>query len=356
MDSLDFARFPFIKGATEYVRSNDVDLQELLTSEAYAQSRLRGKQRILDALNDGEITNCPTSGEQERLVEVLSYPVARMLVSCVGDGFLIRRYALAEAMTMNRRLQQESPEFIVSVADELGVPASITDGIIRTHFSSFLKFTSRMRSKEWKLVNTEVKGGYVFLGKQRFSRVLQQALQEKIEDELPLEVSEDILKLLRPNIIEIKNLVETRKQHYKAEDLGKITIVKFPPCMRRLVGVAQAGENMPHSGRFALTAFLHAIGLSQDDILNLFSSSPDFDPSKTRYQIEHITGEISGTEYTPPECSTMKSYGVCFEPDALCNSGKLKHPLSYYRVKSMKRRRAQAPPKGAEQTKKEEDS
>ncbi|MDD1773289.1 MAG: DNA primase large subunit PriL, partial [Methanomassiliicoccales archaeon] len=282
------------------------------------------------------------------LVEVLSYPVARILVSCVGDGFLIRRYALAEAVTMNHRLQQESPEFIVSVADELGVPTSITDGTIKAHFSSFLKFTSRMRSKEWKLVNTEVKEGFVFMTKQRFARVLQQALQEKIEDELPLAVSEDILKVLRPTIVDIKNLVETRKQHYKAQDLGKITIVKFPPCMRRLVGIAQAGENMPHSGRFALTAFLHAIGLSQDDILSLFSSSPDFDPSKTRYQIEHITGEISGTEYTPPECSTMRSYSICFEPDALCNSGKMKHPLTYYRIKSIKRRRTPAPPKKPE--------
>ncbi|MDD1767005.1 MAG: DNA primase large subunit PriL [Methanomassiliicoccales archaeon] len=342
MDTLHFARFPFVKGAAEYVRSHGVSLQELLTSEAYAPARLRGKQRIFDALNEGEITKCPTAGEQERLVEVLSYPVARMLVSCVGDGFLVRRYALAEAVTMKDRLQQESPEFIVSVADELGVPASIADGIIRTHFSDFLKFTSRMRSKEWKLVNTEVNEGFVFLTKQRFSRVLQQALQEKIEDELPLAVSEDILRVLRPTITDIKSLVETRKQHYKAQDLGKITIVKFPPCMRRLVGIAQAGENMPHTGRFALTAFLHAIGLSQDDILNLFSSSPDFDPSKTRYQIEHITGEISGTEYTPPECSTMRSYGICFEPDALCNSGKMKHPLSYYRIKSMTRRRTPA--------------
>jgi DNA primase large subunit len=353
MDALHFARFPFIKGATDYVGSNGVDLQELLTSEAYAPARFRGKQRILDALNEGEITNCSTSGEQERLIEVLSYPVARMLVSCVGDGFLIRRYALAEAVTMNRRLQHESPEFIVSVAEELGVPASITNGAIRTHFSSFLKFTSRMRSKEWKLVNTEVKEGYVFLTKQRFSRVLQQALQEKIEDELPLEISENILKALRPTLVDVKNLMEKRKQHYKAEDLGKITIVKFPPCMRRLVGVAQAGENMPHTGRFALTAFLHAIGLSQDDILSLFSSSPDFDPSKTRYQIEHITGEISGTEYTPPECSTMRSYGICFEPDALCNSGKLKHPLSYYKAKSMKRRRVPAPSREAEPAKKD---
>jgi hypothetical protein len=35
--------------------------------------------------------------EGERLEEILSYPVARMFVSGVGDRFLYKRYALARA-------------------------------------------------------------------------------------------------------------------------------------------------------------------------------------------------------------------------------------------------------------------
>jgi hypothetical protein len=31
---------------------------------------------------------------------------------------------------------------------------------------------------------------------------------------------------------------------------------------------------------------------------------------------------------------------VCFEPDALCNSGRVRHPLTYYRIKTIVR----APP------------
>jgi DNA primase large subunit len=73
--------------------------------------------------------------------------------------------------------------------------------------------------------------------------------------------------------------------------------------------------------------------MSADEIMNVFSASPDFDESKSRYQIDHITGEISGTVYSPPECSTMKSYGICFNEDGLCRKEWMTHPLKYYKVK-----------------------
>jgi DNA primase large subunit len=75
--------------------------------------------------------------------------------------------------------------------------------------------------------------------------------------------------------------------------------------------------------------------MNSEQILALFSQSPDFDESKSMYQIKHITGELNGTDgYTPPECSTMKTNGICFEPDNLCGNEKVNHPLTYYRIKS----------------------
>ena len=43
----------------------------------------------------------------------------------------------------------------------------------------------------------------------------------------------------------------------------------------------------------------------------------------------------------------MKTYGLCFEPDALCQQEWLNHPLSYYRAKvrmAEKTRNGQTPP------------
>jgi DNA primase large subunit len=46
------------------------------------------------------------------------------------------------------------------------------------------------------------------------------------------------------------------------------------------------------------------------------------------YQVEHISGG-GGTEYTPPSCMTMKTYGLCVNRDFYCKN--VSHPLSYYR-------------------------
>ena len=77
--------------------------------------------------------------------------------------------------------------------------------------------------------------------------------------------------------------------------------------------------------------FLHHIGLSNEEIYKVFGDVPDFAADVTRYQIDHITGTTSATEYSTPECATMKSYGICPGPDALCMT--IRHPLSYYRKK-----------------------
>jgi len=351
MDVREYARYPFLRGASEFVKGSKVELEDLLSHSAFSQARMRGKERVLDAIEKASIDDNPMVTEEERLQEILSYPMARILVSCVGDGFLIRRYSLAEAKTAYDRMQTEKVETLMEIASELGVEATLVDGVPSMHFTDFLRFTSGLRSKEWKLVNTEVKRGMVSLPKIKFARVLEQALHDKIEDELPLPVTRSMLDVLKPDIGELKMLAEQMKDRYQVEGFGEVDVESFPPCMKRLVAMAQAGENISHPGRFALTSFLFNIGLPREEILKIFAGSPDFDEAKTRYQIDHITGEISGTTYTPPECSTMKTNAVCFNPDDLCKLDWVKHPLIYYRAKVRRKRRAAQFPKPAKEGK-----
>jgi DNA primase large subunit len=71
--------------------------------------------------------------------------------------------------------------------------------------------------------------------------------------------------------------------------------------------------NLAHSARFALVSFLIQINISIDQIVGLFNTCLDFDPEKTRYQVEHIAG-ASGTIYEPPSCATMATYGKLHFP------------------------------------------
>ncbi|OPY34818.1 MAG: DNA primase large subunit PriL [Methanomassiliicoccales archaeon PtaU1.Bin124] len=339
MEINQLARYPFMRSASEFVRKYNVSLEELLSSYFYEESRRRGRQRVLDALEDVKVISNPVgSDEREAMLEILAYPVARILVSCIADDFLIRRYAIAEAKAMNDRLQTEDISILVEVAEDLGVSAHRDDERLSMHFADFLKYTSGLRGKEWKLVNQEVRSGYILLKKDKFARVLEQALAERIEGELPLPVTDDILAMCKADVDELAQKVAQMREKYRSNDFGEISITKFPPCMKKLASMAEKGENMPHAGRFAITTFLFTLGMPVEQIIATFHTSPDFDRSKTEYQVKHITGDGSGKTYTCPECATMRTNGICVDMDELCQSGKIRHPLSYYRIKTMGRR------------------
>lgn len=337
MDMGTAAKYPFLEEVVKYIKRRNLKLEEILSDPLYGRGRALGKTRVREALEYGEVKEHDFSTEAARLMEILSYPVARMLVSCINDSFLQKRYALAESVRVYERMLYESQELILQIAQELGLEISIRDELFKIHFSAYLKFSSGLRGSNWKIVNRALEKGYITLNKKDLVRVIQEAVRIKIEAELPLKVSAEIDKSLEREIKEIKSLLEIRKKAFEPKSLGKVTILKFPPCMRNLIAMIESGENVPHAGRFALTSFLYAIGMGRDEILRIFSTAPDFDEKKARYQIEHITGKISSTTYTPPECSTMKTYGLCVGEDALCKKEWLTHPLKYYRTKEKKK-------------------
>ena len=294
------SRYPFLASAQEVAAENGAGLEDLLSSPGFEEARARGEDRVLSAIEHSEVSMAPLRSDFDRVMEIMSYPYARILVSCIGDKFLTRRYAL----------------------------------------SDFLRFSTRIKSTEWKLVNTELKEGYVFLTHEKFDRLLQNALQDRIEGELPLDIPPEVASAVSERVTRLSNILTAAKAKFSPQFSGELKPETLPPCIRTLMANAQNGVNLGHSGRFALVAFLHAIGMGYDQIISVFSRSPDFDESKSSYQIRHITGELNGTDgYTPPECSTMKTNGNCYDPDDLCARETVNHPLTYYRIKCGRPRR-----------------
>lgn len=346
MDSERVSKFPFLEEAHDFVDSSGADLDELLTSPSYQPARERGVQRVMDALEHSEVSYVPMAraGDYDRLMEVLSYPYARMLVSAVGDRFLTRRYALAEAVRMNRILAREDRETAMEVSEQLGVPsAADPDGIMRVRFTDYLRLANRLKSVDWKLINNEVHSGMVHLPQDKFSRLMQNALQDRIEAELPLMAPEEFREAMAPDVNRIvMKLAETKARFTPSG--GDLKDDCLPPCMAHLLQMSKQGANLPHSARFALVAFLNTLGLDYDRIIAIFSESPDFDESIAGYQIRHITEMNGGEGYTPPECATMKTNGICWNPDNLCEKEWMTHPLKYYRFKAKPRGEQGSPP------------
>ena len=333
MDSLQAARYPFLRGSAKYAEANHTDIESLISSPSYENARKRGLERVLGAISDHKVGDVSLLQEYDRLMEVLSYPYARMIVSCINDRFLTKRYALAEASRMNELLSNDHASEMI-VAEDLEVRSTVdTEGMVRMHFSDYLRFSHVMKAVEWKLINTDLKNGFVRIEPDKFDRLLQNALQERIESELPLNVPDAFRKALKKDIDHVAVILSETKMKLSPTGGEGMNPDYLPPCIRAILASAQNGVNLPHSARFALVSYLNALGLTYEQIIALFSQSPDFDESKSSYQIKHITGEERGREgYTPPECATMKTNGICFDPDNLC--ARVNHPLSYYRAKS----------------------
>lgn len=257
---------------------------------------------------------------------VLSYLFSRLLASCLDD-WVRRKYAVKEGRRYRKLLEDEDPSRIEHVVGLLSADFGIEayynkeEHDVKVHVSSYLKAPSKLKDEQWRLLNQELIDGYVEISTKRFIRLVEEYLKERLEEKL--KVTDEIKDLLEPYLKEIIPLAEEEKKKAGRIKFKKTDWECFPPCMSQILQDLQSGVNISHTARFAITSFLLNINLDVEQIISLFSSAPDFNEEKTRYQVEHIAGG-KGTEYACPACDTMKTYHNCY---AHCNTY---HPLSYY--------------------------
>lgn len=335
MDPVVLCRFPFLKETGEFVRRYSPPPDVLMHSPDYADVRQDGFLAVMEALGKDRRRRREIVDEADALREILTYIVARILVSRVGDRGLIRRFALNEAARMREALSGEGDEVLSAIAGELDVTFTPvrewTEDLYAVHFTRYLALSADRiggPSGEWKLVNRPVRSGDVLLDRDGFVRLMMEAMVRRISADLPLDVDADLLSSMTGHLKRIQEAVARTRT---AEVGGPPDLDCSPPCMRHLLGETAVGANLPHHARFSLVTYLHAIGMSEEDILRLFATAPDFDDRIARYQIDHITGTTSGTEYSVPKCSTLRTYGVCRDRDLLCSQ--VIHPVQYYRTR-----------------------
>ncbi|MBX8641533.1 MAG: DNA primase large subunit PriL [Thermoplasmata archaeon] len=335
VDLRTMALFPYISDVRDYIskRQEQFDLPKILRSPVYEMVRVRGKERVLSSLREMKIPEALLSSEEQCNQEILSFAVSRMICSVIGDRFLVNRVAVTEGKRAGELIGRNN-SVLFRLAKEFGIVVGETrdDGVYTIHFTSFLKLSSKMRSPEWKLLYQKLHRGYVAVDRQRLVRLIEQAVTDRLSERLPA-YTDEIRSALDAEIREVVIALNQMKEEFQKNNLGEIDERRYPPCMRAILNQIRTSQNVPQMGRFAIVTFLHAIGMTAEQIFDLFSSVPDFRADVTRYQIEHITGRISSTEYSVPECSTMKSYGICFNPDSLCAKEWMKHPMTYYITK-----------------------
>jgi DNA primase large subunit len=201
------------------------------------------------------------------------------------------------------------------------------------HFADYLKAAPSESS--WKLVLRTVDKGQVRVDRKDAIRLVQEALSRRIVEELEAERGKPmpgpIQDALEPLVEKVTPKLDAARESWTTGDFGPVQPDLFPPCIKEIFEALKRRENVPHHGRFAMATFLNTIGWGSEQILDYLSATPNFDREKSRYQIEHVTGQKGVGAYTPPGCATMQTNGVCplDKRDSVCFT--IKHPLSYYR-------------------------
>ncbi|MFC4989058.1 MULTISPECIES: DNA primase regulatory subunit PriL [Saliphagus] len=327
------ARYPFLEAARETVASETVELATVVERDPAVVER--AVERVVASLEDGD------TGEPSRdtRTELLSYPVARVLVSAVEENVLVRKYARAEAEEAHDRFRTEfeetvelksaassglTRETLLSEFDLAGDVRAVEGGY-RIGVGAYLPLAAGCWGDEWRLVNRALSDGEVPVDETELHALLREAVRARVEEGLPFAVPEEIVDSLEAEVARVREILADLEL---TREIDTVVPDLFPPCMTALLDDIRKGEHLPHHSRFAITAFLASIGMDTDEIVELYRVNSSFGEEMTRYQTDHIRGETSPTEYSAPSCATMQSYGDCVNMDDLCE--RISHPMAYY--------------------------
>ncbi|MGD0588900.1 MAG: hypothetical protein ABSA63_08945 [Thermoplasmata archaeon] len=341
-----FAEYPFLPGAETLLGEEAVSVRALLSEPAYAAARTLGRARILAAADDPRgARDLEELARADPFVRLLSFLFARLVLSAASTPVALRRWAVAESKRNHARLLTVPVEELSEVARRLGFSFTPGPGGVEVPLVDYLRLSVPIREAEFRLPRQAVAHGSVTVRPTRAARLLQEAVRLRLAEPLPL--ADDVVREIREREAELlADLAQRTPSPVARAGLrgGPLRPELFPPCIRKMQRTLQKGENLSHSGRFCLAAFLHRAGADFETIVDAFRGAPDFDESVTRYQVEHITLRDGGRGYEPPECETLRSHGLCARDgdptandprdkgrDERCFEPSLRHPLQYYR-------------------------
>ena len=328
LDRKDLARYPFLKESQDYIGRIFSSLDDFLESTAGNQALLEAIKNIESALDydSKKIPPLPViiSDTERADILIAAYPVGRILVSCVQLKPVTDRFVRYQAWVFFSYLQDEEPALKKYIRQSIGLPETGDE----VPLADYLSIASRMTDNRWRLINRVVVKGRVLVHSDEYDEIIRERLRYVMIRNLPLKVPGSLCERIRPII----DKIQAEWQKRVLDEFGTIDESAYPPCIRAILAAITGHGHLNHMARFAVTAFLHNIGMNNTRIIEIYGNVPNFDLRKTLYQVEHISGR-GGTsvEYTSPLCATMRTHGICVHPDTICS--KVTHPLTYYKMK-----------------------
>lgn len=317
-----FAKYPYDPRASDILKSISLNIEEFEKEDLNFLVK-DAVRRVVDLLK----------GEKHLLwdndyQEMIKFYLALLILRGTENEYIYRAYSDAESKRAFRLLVNEDDEKIIELAKSFNIDISKVRESFLMKYVDFINYTRGLSPIHWKLFNFKLQQGYVNLSKKQICRILANVIKRRVYEMIRMvEVTPSFLLQYSNEVVKLSNIKVYKEEVYDKD------INNYPPCIRKMLESISLG--LSHPARFTLVTFLHKMGYSVEEIVNLFRGVPDFNIERTRYQVEHILGlRGSRIEYEVPSCRKIRSYGMCI-PDQLCRG--IRHPLSYVRRKRRKR-------------------
>ena len=324
----EIAKYPFLAEAGRYLQDKGFTLEQFATDPDLQIIVDKAYERIESATNGRIYTTKLDSSD------TFSFLIAIILLKLSGMNTLINRFSLAEARRAEKFLEKDLVSNLNKTSEELAIKIikdifSVSVKKIKNHFvipiPDYLRHAVNFHEIEWKLVNRRVENGMVFLTPHETVRLIRKELDGYIGSRIRAANTPSLHKGFEDKVNKLAGLA-------KKFTVSTTISTEYPPCIKHAIDVLENGENLSHSGRFMLAAFLLGRGQPIDKIALLFKNAPDYNEKVTRYQINQIAGETgSNTKYSCPSCEKIKSNDLCF---AIPECDNIINPIQFGRKRS----------------------
>jgi len=326
------AKYPFLQEASAYIQESKFDFAEFDRPEM-----IHIINRAVEKL-ENELKGKIYSNLDEYEIEIMTFLVSLLLIKSIGLEEVSKKCSLFEAMRVERflstdlsieRSSQKKKLLVQKIFQDLfdiNIDVDSTSSICKLSVPDYLLRASKMYEQEWKLINRSVKDGYVYLDTDEAVRLIRNELSNLIYTRIKN------MKIYEVPII-IKSKADELRKKYSGRYVyrNQFKILEYPPCIKHAMEIINKGENLPHSARFMLATYMLAIGKTEEEVIEIFKNSPDYNEKITRYQVEHLAGKKgSHIKYSVPSCDRLRSEDLCF---AVKECESLINPIQFGRRK-----------------------
>lgn len=319
----DLIKYPFLEETKQYLAKLGLTLDDF-TSNEFEKVIRRCELRLMSSRYPPELYNL------DKDTDLLSFMLAVIIIKASQREDVITKFAFNEARRAEFFLKTERNRNILTYIFKrlLNINVYEVDYTIGNeyyeyaiHVKDYVKLSSSLKSVHWKIVNKIISNGLVYLKRQELIRLAR----GKIFQEIFKRIKDAPTPIVPQKLQYLVDIVKNRPIPKKLYEVS--TLTGDPPCAKQILDKIKSGKNLSHYERFFITTFLLKKGKSTEEIVNLFSSSPDFNEKIAKYQVEHIAGLRGGRKkYNVPDCKTLFSQGLCYKDDSCDN---ISHPLNY---------------------------